>query len=121
MTNQSVTQAPKPRKHLMTPGQPRPQTTRPMSLTTVQRWVMSTLAVSTGLHMAGGLVLAARYVDVRSSAIGLLVIAGALGLLTMTGGLLIHRTPLLVRGKLPHPVLLVGLLPPVLGAWWIFG
>ena len=110
----------KPRKHLMTPGQPRPQPTRAMSLTTVQRWVMSTLVVSTGLHMAAGLVLAAHYVDVRSSAIGLLVIAGALGVLTMATGLLIHRTPLLVRGRLPHPVLLVGLVPPVLGAWWIF-
>jgi hypothetical protein len=111
----------KPRKHLMTPGQPRPQSTRSTSLTTVQRWVMSTLAVSTGLHLAAGLVLAAHYVDVRSSAIGLLVIAGVLGVLTMAGGILIHRSPLLVRGRLPHPLLLVGLLPPALGAWWIFG
>ena len=109
------------RKHLMVPGQPRPQPSRAMSLTKVQQWVMSTLAVSTGLHMAAGLVVGAGYVDVRSSAIGLLVIAGILGVLTMAGGLLIHRTKLLVRGRLPHPVLLVGLLPPAVGIWWIFG
>ena len=111
----------KPRKHLMVPGQPRPAPARTMSLTSVQRWVMSTLMVSTGLHMAGGLVLAAHYVDVRSSAIGLLVISGAFGLVAMAAGLLIHRTPLLVAGgRAPHPLLLAGLLPPLLGAWWIF-
>ncbi len=106
---------PKPRKHLMTPGQPRPTARRPMSLTTVQRWVMSTLAVTTGLHMAAGLVLAAHYVDTTSSAVGLLVISGAFGFIAMAAGLLIHRRSLL------HPLMLVGLLPPLLGAWWIFG
>ena len=114
MTNQISTRPPRQRKHLMVPGQPRPQPARTMSLTSVQRWVMSTLMVSTGLHMAGGLVLAARYVDVRSSAIGLLVISGAFGLIAMAAGLLIHRR------SLRHPVMTLGLLPPVLGAWWIF-
>jgi hypothetical protein len=111
----------KPRKHLMVPGQPRPAPARSMSLTSVQRWVMSTLMVSTGLHMAGGLVLAAHYVDVRSSAIGLLVISAAFGIVAMAAGLLIHRTPLRVAGgRLPHPLLLAGLLPALLGVWWIF-
>jgi hypothetical protein len=105
---------PKPRKHLMTPGQVRPQPRRAMSLTTVQRWVMSILAVSTGLHMAAGLVLAAHYVDKQSSAIGLLVISGAFGLIAMASGLLIHRRPLL------HPLMLVALIPPLVGTWWIF-
>ena len=114
--NQPPAQPPvKQRKHLMTPGQVRPQPARSMSLTSVQRWVMSTLAVSTGLHMAAGLVLAAHYVEPLSSRIGLLVISGAFGLLTMAGGLLIHRT------TLRHPLLLVGLLPPLVGTWWIFG
>jgi hypothetical protein len=106
----------KPRKHLMTPGQPqRPAPRGAMSLSAVQKWVMSTLAVSTLLHMAGGVVLAAAYVDERSSKIGLLVIAGAFGVFAWAAGLLIHR-------KSPvHPLLLLGLLPPLLGAWWIFG
>ena len=86
-----------------------------MSLTSVQRWIMSSLAVTTILHMSGGLVLAARYVDERSSQIGLLVISGAFGLLAFAAGLLIHgRNPL-------HPLLLLGLVPPVVGAWWVLG
>jgi len=114
MSYQTEQRRPKPRRHLMTPGEVRPQPRRAMSLTTVQRWVMSILAVSTGLHMAGGLVLAARYVDKQSSAIGLLVISGAFGLIAMAAGLLIHRRSLV------HPLMLVGLVPPVAGAWWIF-
>jgi hypothetical protein len=107
--------APKPRRHLMTPGEVRPQPARTMSLTSVQRWVMSTLLVSTGLHLAGGVVLGAHYADERSSAIGLLVISGAFGLLSVAAGLMIHRA------KLLHPLLLLGLLPPLLGTWWTFG
>jgi hypothetical protein len=114
MTNQTDHRPPKVRKHLMTPGQPRPQPARAMSLTSVQRWVMSTLFVSTGLHLAAGVVLAAHYVEERTSAIGLLVISGAFGLLSMAAGLLIHKRSLV------NPLMLVGLLPPVLGAWWIF-
>ncbi|CAA9385499.1 MAG: hypothetical protein AVDCRST_MAG47-2510 [uncultured Nocardioidaceae bacterium] len=109
------TRTAKPRKHLMTPGQVRPQPARSMSLSAVQKWVMSTLAVSTLLHMAVGLVFAAYYVDERSSKIGLLVIAGAFGLISMASGLLIHRKSLV------HPMMLLGLLPPLAGAWWIFG
>jgi hypothetical protein len=103
------------RKHLMTPGQPRPQPARTMSLTSVQRWVASAVAVSTLLHMAAGLVLAASYVEEQSSKIGLLVISGAFGLLSMASGLLIHRKPLV------HPLMLLGLLPPLVGAWWVLG
>jgi hypothetical protein len=103
----------KQRKHLMTPGQTRPQPARTMSLTSVQRWVMSAVVVSTLLHMAVGVVFAANYVDEHSSKIGLLVISGAFGLLSMASGLLIHRRSLV------HPLMLVGLLPALVGAWWI--
>jgi hypothetical protein len=86
-----------------------------MSLTTVQRWIMSSLAVTTILHLSGGLVLAARYADPHSSKIGLLVISGAFGLVAFAAGLLIHgRSPL-------HPLLLLGLLPALIGAWWVLG
>jgi hypothetical protein len=104
---------PKQRKHLMTPGQLRPQPARSMSLTSVQRWVASSIAVSTLLHMSVGLVFAAHYVDEQSSKIGLIVIAGAFGLMSMASGLLIH-------GKsFAHPLMLAGLLPPLLGGWWV--
>jgi hypothetical protein len=86
-----------------------------MSLTTVQRWVMSTLAASTVLHLAGGLVLAAHYVDPTSSKVGLLVISAVMGLLGMAGALLIHRA------RLTNPLLVIGLVPAALGVWWIFG
>ena len=106
--------APKPRRHLMTPGQPpRPAPRGGMTTSSVQRWIMSSLAVTTILHLAGGLVAAAAYVEVRSSQIGLLVLAGAFGLLAFGAGLVIH-------GKNPlHPLLLLGLLPALLGAWWL--
>jgi hypothetical protein len=113
-TQQDPARPAKQRKHLMTPGQPRPRPARTMSLTAVQRWVMSAVAVSTLLHMAVGLVFAAYYVDEQSSKIGLLVISGAFGLISMASGLLIHRKSLV------HPLMLVGLLPPLIGAWWIF-
>jgi hypothetical protein len=113
----AVTTAPPPkhRKHLMTPGQPRPAASTGMSLTSVQRWIMSTLAATTLLHMALGVVVAARFMDERSSQIGLLVISGAFGLFAMVAALLIHRR------RPTHPLVLLGLLPPLGGAWWIFG
>jgi hypothetical protein len=104
----------KQRKHLMTPGQMRPQPARSMSLTSVQRWVMSAIAVSTLLHMAVGLVFAAYYVDEQPSKVGLIVISGAFGLMSMAAGLLIHHKSVV------HPSMLLGLLPPLLGAWWVF-
>jgi hypothetical protein len=87
-----------------------------MSLTTVQMWVLSVLAVSTMLHFAGGLVLAAFYVDDdRTDAqIGLLVLAGIFGVLSLAVGFLIHRKP---------PIswwLALGPLPAVVGAYFLF-
>jgi hypothetical protein len=86
-----------------------------MSLTSVQRWVMSTLVAITIMHMAAGIVVAAYFNDQQSSQIGLLVISGAFGILAIEAALLIHRH---------RPVsvwLLLGLLPPLVGAYLIFG
>ena len=86
-----------------------------MSLTSVQRWILSILAVTTILHLSGGLVLAAKAADERSSQIGLLVISAAFGVLAFAAGVLIH-------GKRPlHPLLALGLLPALVGAWWVLG
>lgn len=85
-----------------------------MSLSQVQKWVMSTLAVSTILHLAAGLVLAAMYVDTLDAQIGLLVIAGAFGVIAVAVGLMIHqRTPL-------SPWLALGVLPTLIGAYLVF-
>lgn len=105
---------PRPRKHLMVPGQPPLQRRDSMSLSQVQRWVMSTLAVTTILHLAAGLVLAALYVDTLDAQIGLLVIAGAFGMISVAVGLMIHQKRLL------SPWLVLGVLPTLIGAFLVF-
>ncbi|HEX6247011.1 MAG TPA: hypothetical protein VFZ64_04010 [Nocardioidaceae bacterium] len=105
---------PRPRKHLMVPGEPPRQRPDAMSLTHVQRWVMSTLAVSTILHLAAGLVLAAMYVTTLDAQIGLLVIAGAFSVIAVAVGLMIHR-----RNPV-SPWLALGVIPPVIGYFLVF-
>jgi hypothetical protein len=103
------------RKHLMTPGQPRPPQRYSTSVTTVQRWVMSTLIVITLEHLAAGVVVAAYFSDRVSAQIGLLVIAAAFGMLAFVAALLIH-------GRRPVSwLLLLGLIPSLVGAYLIFG
>jgi uncharacterized membrane protein len=108
--------APPPRrKHLMDPDAPRRPTTPAAQkrLTRVQRWVMSTLVVTTILHLAAGLVIAAMFLsEPRLDAqIGLNVIAAAFGVMAVAVALAIHGRSLL------SPWLLVGVLPGVLGLW----
>jgi len=79
------------------------------SLTRVQRWVMSVLAVTTILHMSGGLILAALVIDAsRPSRVMLCVIGGAFGVIAVAVGLAIHGknvvTPWLLLGFLPLAV-----------------
>ena len=85
------------------------------SLTNVQRWVMSVLAVTTILHLAAGLVVAAVFMDPDrvDARIGLHVIAAVIGVLSVATGLLIHR-----RSPL-SPWLLLGLLPGIVGVWLV--
>jgi drug/metabolite transporter (DMT)-like permease len=98
----------------MTPGQPRPVSRDTMSLSTVQRWVLSVLAATTIMHLSGGLVVAAAFLDTTARQVGLLVIATAFGLLAVVAALLIHhKHPL-------SPWLVVGLLPTVVGVYFIF-
>ena len=102
------------RKHLMTPGQPRPAQRYSTSLGAVQKWVMSTLVTITILHLSAGVVVAAYFSDPMDSKIGLLVISAAFGLLAFEAALLIHRR---------RPVswwLLPGLLPALVGGYLIF-
>lgn len=105
---------PPPRKHLMTPGQHRPMNNEPMSLGRVQRWVLSTLAATTIMHLAIGLVFAAAVADRLDARVGLLVISSAFGVIAVVAALVIH-------GKRPlSPWLLLGLLPGLLGALVVF-
>jgi hypothetical protein len=98
----------------MQPGAPRALNREPMSLSGVQRWVLSTLAATTIMHLAVGLVVAAAFSDGLDEKVGLLVIAAAFGVIAMVAALLIHqRRPV-------NPWLLLGLVPSLAGAWWIF-
>lgn len=87
-----------------------------MSLSSVQRWVMSVLAVSTIMHLAAGIVLAAGTVPSSRAYAreGLLVIAGVMGVAALAVGFLIH-------GRRPwSPWVLLGLVPALAGVWWFY-
>lgn len=110
-------QTDKGRRHLLDLDAPRRVVRDPAaeerSLGQVQRWVMSTLAVITILHLSAGLILAAMYLDdaTRASQVGLNVIAGAFGVLAVVVGLGIHGR------RLVSPWLLLGLVPTLVGLW----
>jgi hypothetical protein len=105
----------------MDPANPRRETRKPgdsgpMHLEPVQKWVLSVLAATTIAHMAGGLVIAAMFVedDRVDARIGLNVLAGAFGVLTVVVFRAIHRW------KPLSPWLLLGVLPTVAGLWLTF-
>ena len=81
----------------------------------MQRWVMSVLAVTTILHLAAGLTLAAVFMDEarQGSRIGLTVIAAVIGMLAIVAGRLVHGKSALSAW------LLLGLVPGLVGLWII--
>jgi hypothetical protein len=82
------------------------------SLTNVQRWVMSVLVVTTILHFAFGLAVAAVFIDdARLDArIGLNVLAALTGVMAVVAGRAIHGRSLL------SPWLALGVVPGLAGA-----
>lgn len=109
-----VPTTPRRARHLIDPDAPRPvrdHAGEQRSLSRVQRWVMSVLAVTTILHLSAGLVIAALFLDdPRPGAeVGLCLIAGAFGVIAIALARAIH-------GRNPFsPWLLVGTLPAVVG------
>jgi hypothetical protein len=107
------------RRHLLDLDNPRPQRTaaeQEKSLGRVQRWVMSVLAVTTILHLAAGVAIAAIFMpeDRLDARVGLNVIAAGIGVVAVAIGRMIHqKAPL-------SPWLLLGLLPGLVGAWFTF-
>lgn len=108
-----MTESPSPRvrRHLIDPANP-PRRSTQKSLSQVQKWVMSVLAVTTILHLAVGLVIAAFFLDVERGSgarIGLNVIAGLIGV----GAVAAFRA---IHGKSPLSLWLVlGLVPGAVG------
>ncbi len=80
----------------------------------MQKWVLSTLAATTILHLSVGVGLAAYFSDPQDARIGLLVISGAFGVIAFVAALLIHQHRLL------SPWLLGGLVPPLVFAYLMF-
>ena len=109
--------SPRRRKHLIDPSRPPPPQRYSTSLSTVQAWVLSTLAVTTILHMSAGLVVAALFTDPSAldARIGLLVIAGFFGVVSVAAGLAIHRR------RIVSWWLLLGWIPAIIGAYIVFG
>ena len=105
---------PRPRRHLMDPNNPPPPQRYSMSLSRVQTWVLSTLAVTTILHLSVGLVVAALFADRPDARVGLLVIGGLFGVVAVAAGLAIHKRSLLTGW------LLLGWIPAAIGAYVAF-
>lgn len=106
---------PRRAKHLLDLDNPRPRRPDPMNVQQVQRWVMSVLVLTTGVHFSGGVVVAAFFADERVARNGLLVMAGIVGMLSVAGAMAIHRR------RLPNLWLLLGLIPSLVGAWLMYG
>lgn len=117
--NGFMSQTPKRRRHLLDMENPQVAVRRrdPMPIGEVQKWVMSVLAVSTVLHMAGALILFAATFDEskQGSQIGVLIISGAFGILAVMTGRIIHKVSPFT------PWVVLGLIPMAIGFWWIFG
>ena len=85
-------------------------------LARVQRWVMSTLAVTTILHLVVGLVVAGVMLDgPASSRAGLIVIGGIFGASAVAAFRAIHGMRILTSW------LLLGLVPIAIGLYLAFG
>jgi len=81
----------------------------------VQRWVMSALLLTTATLFASGLALLSVVVEDRGGArIGLMVIAGVVGVIAMVGVRLINEKTWLT------PWLLLGLIPASVAAYFTF-
>lgn len=107
-------------RHLLDPDNPRPRQSsaaQAKSLDRVQKWVMSSLAGLTIMHLAVFAAVTAYVSDPSrlDARIGLNVMAGLIGMAAIVAGRLIHRV---------NPVsawVLLGMLPGLIGAWATFG
>ena len=108
----------KGRSHLLDMNAPRQVVKDPeqdaRDLARVQRWVMSVLAVTTILHLAVGILVAAVMLDgPTSSHVGLAVISGIFAAGAVAAGLAIHGKRVLSLWRL------LGLVPTAIGLWLI--
>lgn len=85
-----------------------------MRIEKVQRFVGSALALTIAAILAGGLCFLAAVADGAGARLGLLIISGAIGVLTMLGVRALNQLPVLTSW------LAVGVLPALLGWYWLY-
>ena len=99
----------------MDPANPvRPSVDSP-EITIVRQWVLSVLVATTVLHLSAGLAVAGVFANGSrpGAGVGLNVLAGLCGVGAILAARLIHRrTPL-------SAWLLLGLLPGLVGLWFV--
>jgi hypothetical protein len=110
-----TTSPPRRARHLLDLDAP-PRPRDPLAeqrLARVQQWVLSTLAVTTILHLVVGVVVAAVHLDAADTAgrVVLSLIAGAFTAMAVAAGRAIHRRSVL------SPWLLLGVLPTLVSLW----
>ena len=102
-------------RHLMDPANPQRPSVESREITRVQQWVLSVLVATTILHLSVGLAVAGVFADgSRAGAgVGLNVLAAVCGVGAVVAARLIHRRPPLSWW------LLVGLVPGLVGLWFV--
>jgi hypothetical protein len=85
-----------------------------MSITRVQQWILSILALTVIEHFAAGLAVAAIFADKQDARVGLNVMAGLTGVVAVAAFRGLHSKRILSAW------LLIGPLPGVVGAWLTF-
>ncbi len=85
-----------------------------MKVERVQRIVGSTLAMTIATILAGGLCFLASVAEGDGAKPGLLIIAGAIGLITMVGVRILNQVSVL------SPWVFVGLVPAIVGWYFLY-
>jgi hypothetical protein len=99
----------------MDPANPQRPSVESREITRVQQWVLSVLVATTILHLAAGFAVAGVFADGSrpGAGVGLNILAGVCGVGAVAAARLIHRrTPL-------SWWLLLGLLPGLVGLWFV--
>jgi hypothetical protein len=102
-------------RHLMDPANPQRPSVESREITRVRQWVVSVLVGTTILHLSAGLAIAGVFADDSrpGAGVGLNVLAGVCGVAAVLAARLIHqRRPL-------SWWLLLGLLPGLVGLWFV--
>jgi hypothetical protein len=104
-------------RHLMDPANPQRPSVESREITRVRQWVASVLVATTILHLSAGLAIAGVFADDSrpEAGVGLNVIACVCGVAAVVAARVIHQR---------HPLswwLLLGLIPGLVGLWFVLG